>query len=100
MRRFGKSTNQIRVRIGESFVVELPVAATGGYAWQLTHAPETAQLSDERIRPAGAAIGGSSIQEFEFVATRAGEGMLVMACKRPWEATVSDRLEVNIVAER
>jgi predicted secreted protein len=100
MRRYGKSTTQIRARIGESFMVELPVLATGGYAWQLTHEPETATLSDERIRPTGAAIGGSSIQEFEFVATRAGEGTLVIVCKRPWETTVSDRLEVKIVAER
>jgi predicted secreted protein len=99
MRKYGKSTTEIRVRVGESFVVELPVRATGGYAWQLARVPETARLSDERIRSAGAAIGGSSIQEFEFVATRAGEATLAMDCKRPWETTVSDRHEVKIVAE-
>ena len=100
MRRYGKSTTQIRAGIGESFVLELPALATGGYTWQLTRKPETAVLSDERIRPAGATIGASSIQEFEFVATRAGEGMLVMAYKRPWETTVSELLEVKIVAGR
>jgi hypothetical protein len=43
--------------------------------------------------------GGSCIQEFEFVATRAGEGTLAMHCKREWETTVIDRLEVKVVAE-
>ena len=100
MRRYGKSTTEMRARIEESFVLELPARATGGYTWQLARAPETAALSDERIRPAGAALGAPSIQEFEFVATRAGESLLVMACRRPWETTVSEQLEVKIVAER
>lgn len=100
MRRYGRSTTQIRARIGESFVLELPALATGGFTWLITRKPETATLSDERIRPAGATIGAASVQEFEFVVARAGEGLLVVAYKRPWETKVSEQLEVKIVAER
>ncbi|MCL4800164.1 MAG: protease inhibitor I42 family protein [Burkholderiales bacterium] len=100
MRRYGKGTTQIRAKVGESFVVELPALATGGYAWQVARTPETAVLGEVRTRPAGAAVGASSIQEFEFVATRPGEGLLVMVYGRPWEKTVSERLEVTIAAER
>jgi predicted secreted protein len=99
MRRYGKSTTHIRAKIGESFVVELRALATSGYTWRVIREPGVAVLSDERIRSAGSAIGAPSIQEFEFVATRAGEGMLVMVYKRPWERTASEQLEVSVVAE-
>lgn len=100
MRRYGKSTTQIQARIGESFVVALPVLAAAGYAWEITREPGTARLTGTRMRPGGPAIGGASVQELEFVATHAGEGTLVVTCKRPWETTVTDRLEVKIVADR
>ena len=97
MRRYGAGTTHIRARVGESFVLELPVRATSGYAWQVVRAPDVAALMDARIRPAGSARGAASVQEFEFAATREGESALVMACKRPWEATVSEQLELNVV---
>lgn len=98
MQRYGRTTTRIQARIGESFVVALPVLATAGYEWQVARAPETARLSDTRTHPGGPATGGPSVQEFEFVATRAGEGRLVLACRRPWETAVTDRVEVTIVA--
>jgi predicted secreted protein len=98
MQRYGRSTTRIEARIGEPFVIELPVLATAGYEWQLARAPESARLNDARTRPGGPATGGPSVQEFEFVATHAGEGLLVLACSRPWETAVTDRFEVTIVA--
>jgi predicted secreted protein len=97
--RYGKGTQQIKVRIGDAFVVELPVRATAGYAWEVTRQPETVRLEDKRIGPASAAIGGSAIQEFEFAAISPGEETLMLTCKRPWEATVVDRLEVKVTTE-
>jgi predicted secreted protein len=100
MQRYGRSTTRIEARIGETFVVELPVLATAGYEWQLVRAPESARLNDARTRPGGPATGGPSVQAFEFVAAHAGEGLLVLECRRPWETAVSDRVEVAIVAAR
>ena len=99
MRKFGKGTTQIRVKVGDSFVLELPAAATGGYTWQLTHVPSVAVLSVERLRAAEPGAGASSIQEFEFVATRAGADILSMEYKRSWEAAAGEQLEVSIVVE-
>lgn len=98
MQRYGRYTTRIEARVGESFALELPVLATAGYAWQIVRAPEIARLNDARTRPGGPATGGASVQDFEFIATHAGEGTLVFACSRPWETTVTERLEVTIVA--
>lgn len=100
MQRYGRHTTRIEARVGEPFVVELPVLATAGYEWQVTRAPEIARLREARTRPGAPATGGASIQELEFVATNAGKGVLVLACRRPWETAVSDRVEVTIVAAR
>ena len=99
MRKFGKDATRIQIRVGESFVLELPAAATAGFEWLLERGPEVAVLSQERIRPAGPGIGASSIQEFEFAATRAGTSTLLMEYKRPWEAEEGERLEIEIVVK-
>lgn len=89
----------MRAKVGTSFVLELPALATAGYTWQVGRQPEVAALTEARIRPSGTALGAPSIQEFEFLATRPGESRLVLDYKRPWEATVSERLELDIVVE-
>lgn len=100
MRKYGASTTHIRADVGESFVLELPALATGGYTWQMTRKPNIATLSGERTRPGGPVMGSRSIQEFEFVATRAGKDTLLMVYKRPWETTVTDQLEVGLVVRQ
>lgn len=100
MQRYGRSATRIRARVGEAFVLELPVRATAGYEWRVVRAPETARVSGARIRPGGTALGASAIQEFDLVATLPGAGTLVVACKRPWETAAGERLELTIVVER
>jgi len=99
MRTYGKDTRRIQVRAGERFVLELPARATGGFTWLLTREPTVAALSQERIRPGGPGIGASSIQEFEFEATRAGASTLQLEYKRPWETVQGERLEIELVVE-
>lgn len=97
MRKYGKDTTRIQVKVAERFVLELPALATGGFTWMLNGHPEVAVLRQERIRAGGPGIGASSIQEFEFVATRAGASTLLMEYKRPWENVEGERLEIEIV---
>ena len=99
MQTFGKDTTRIRVRAGEGFIVELPAAATAGFTWRVVEAPAIATLTQERIRPGGPGLGASSVQEFEFTATRAGASTLSMEYKRPWENVPGERLEIDIVVE-
>jgi predicted secreted protein len=100
MRKYGKTTRRIQVRVGESFAVELPAFATGGFTWLLNQQPEVVVLTQERIRPGGPGIGASSVQEFEFAAMRAGAGTLLMEYKRLWENVARERLEIEILVEQ
>lgn len=97
--RYDRHATQIRARPGESFVLELPVRATGGYRWQVTRVPAVAVLQEERIRPGGPALGATSIQEFVFVATGVGAGVLVIEHRRSWEPSASEQLDLNIIVE-
>ncbi|MGH2571078.1 MAG: protease inhibitor I42 family protein [bacterium] len=99
MRRYGKTGGHIRARIGETFALELPSRPTAGYVWEVSRAPEVAVLKEERMRPGGAAAGATSVQEFEFTAAHAGEGVLVVEYKRPWERTARERIEWIVVVE-
>jgi predicted secreted protein len=99
MRKYGKNTTCIQVRVGERFVLALPAVATGGFTWLLNREAEVAVLTQNRIRPGGPGIGGSSVQEFEFAGMHAGVSTLVLEYKRPWENVKGERLEVKIVVE-
>jgi predicted secreted protein len=99
MRRYGKGTTDIRARVGETFVLELPAVETGGYTWRVMRQPGVAALREERVRPAGRTIGGGSVQEFEFTVTHAGEDVLGMVYGRSWEQTPVEQLQVRVVAD-
>jgi predicted secreted protein len=99
MQRYDRSARRIRVAVGESFVLELRALATAGYTWRVAQVPGVVSLTAERVRPAGPATGSPSVHEFEFTATRRGEGPLVMVYQRAWEDTAAERLEITVVAE-
>jgi predicted secreted protein len=99
MRKYGKNTTRIQVRVGERFVLKLPALATAGFTWLLNREPKVAVLTQERIRPGGPGSGASSVQEFEFAAMRAGVSTLLVEYKRPWENVAGERLEIEIVVE-
>jgi len=99
LRTYGKDTTRIHVRVGERFVLELGAAATAGFTWMLRQESEVAVLGEERIRPGGPRLGASSIQEFEFTATRVGTSPLLLEYKRPWEGGDGKRLTIEVVVE-
>lgn len=80
-------------------MLELPAAATAGFTWMLRRESEVAVLGEERIRPGGPLLGASSIQEFEFTATRSGTSPLVMEYKRSWESGEGKQLAIAVVVE-
>jgi predicted secreted protein len=95
--RFDRDSTEVRVARGTSFVVELRAHATAGYTWRIAQAPDVAELRGERTRPGGAALGASSVQEFEFDAINEGSGTLVVELKRPWEPTPVEVLVLTVV---
>jgi predicted secreted protein len=94
--RYGRDASEIRVQVGVSFVLELSAIATAGYEWQLSQVPDVVVLSAERIKQAGPQKGAPATQEFEFLATRPGEGRLKLEYKRSWESKVTDRFELAV----
>jgi predicted secreted protein len=95
--RYGRNTSEVRVHLDASFVLELPVHATGGYTWRVAQDPGVAILRNERVMPAGSAHGGPSMQVFEFKATNPGSGELIMELKRPWESSPTETLMLTVV---
>ena len=73
--------------------------ATAGFKWVLKRESDVAVLSEEGIDRASPAVGGSSIQRFEFAAARGGTTTLVMEYKQPWEAETTERLEIEVEVE-
>jgi len=100
MRKYGKNTKRIHIRVGECFMLELSAFATGGFTWVLNRETDVAVLTEERIRPGGPGVGASSVQEFEFAAVHVGASALLFEYKRPWEDVTGERLEVEIVVEQ
>ena len=94
---YGRDTSEVRVHLGASFVLDLPARATGGYTWQVEQEPGVAVLRSERVVSAGSALGGPSMQEFEFMATHPGSGTLIMQLKRQWESTVIETLRLTVI---
>lgn len=98
MRVFGKDVGSIRVSPGETFALELPAMATAGFLWVCQALPPVLEKTGDSIAPAGAAVGSSSVQRFEFRAVRPGKGVLEIAYGQPWaeaEATTAFTVEVR-----
>ncbi len=99
MRQYGKDTKRILVRAGQRFALELPAMATAGFRWVLKQESDVTVPISEGIARAGPGVGGSSIQRFEFAASRPGTATLVMEYKQPWEAETADRIEIEVEVE-
>lgn len=97
--RYDKSVREIRAWTGGTFLLELPARPTSGYVWSIVRDPGITHLAEERMQPVSAAAGAPAIQQFQFLATRAGDAKLVLEYRRPWESTPLERLEVNVIVE-
>jgi inhibitor of cysteine peptidase len=81
----------IAVPVGGQFAVELVGVPTAGYLWQVDAKP--AFLSDPQERTGATTtaqsqpgfVGGNHWEVFVFTANAAGEGLLKLGQRRPWE---------------
>lgn len=79
----------LSLNVGQTLIVALPSNPATGYRWQLQEAsaellkslgPEVFSTQDNSL------IGGDGISTWRFVAQEAGNGQLLLAYQRPWEA--------------
>ena len=59
-----------------------------GVTWQAPAAPAGCRLTTADSQPAGAGVGGPTLQRFVLTCDQPGERQLRFELKRPWEAEV------------
>lgn len=94
----------LSLNVGQTLIVSLPSNPATGYRWQLREAssellkslgPEVFSTQDSNL------IGGEGLSTWRFMALEAGQGQLLLAYQRPWEADAEPtdlfdcRIEVN-----
>ncbi|MDQ3822602.1 MAG: protease inhibitor I42 family protein [Actinomycetota bacterium] len=87
---------RIRATTAQPFEVDLDAVPTAGYVWSVEDLPGELSLVDDRVRPAGEAIGGSAKQTLVFRASSPGKYLVPLRYGRPWEAEPEQRLVVEI----
>ncbi len=83
---------ELRLRVGESFSVDLREQAMGGFRWVLGESGGSATtLAEERTVP-GAGVGAPNQHIWEFTAARPGVERLVWNYGRAWEPAAAKRV--------
>jgi predicted secreted protein len=79
--------NEITVKAGATFTVELESNATTGYAWQPVVTPTGALVEGERqyLDPGTGTPGAGGWERFRFTAPSAGSATITFEYRRPWE---------------
>lgn len=84
------SGQRVSLRVRQETVVQLPSNPSTGYAWVLRDSARTVlelvgAPTFESKPTAPNIVGGGSVAEWHFRATRPGEATLLLEYRRPWE---------------
>lgn len=79
--------NQVAVKAGETFTIELESNATTGYAWSAVVAPTGSLVEGEHqyLQPSTTAVGAGGWEWFRYTASAAGTATITFEYRRPWE---------------
>ncbi|MFZ5616507.1 MAG: protease inhibitor I42 family protein [Pseudomonadota bacterium] len=89
----------VTVKVGTTFAVELVGIPTAGYLWAVAKAPPFIEAAGEYGGPTSSAqlepgfSGGRHWEAFLFNVTAAGEGVLRFEQRRPWEDATEPPIE-------
>ncbi len=85
--------------MGDTGKVPLERYATAGCAWQIVQVPPgIANVSVVPRAGAGRAPGAATLETLRLRATAPGQHEVVLALRRPWEATALWEIWVNVRA--
>ncbi|WP_406224106.1 protease inhibitor I42 family protein [Streptomyces canus] len=89
--------SEIHVSPGDEVVVRLPQNATTGYLWSVQRVDGIAEVIGNEYEVSGQPLPGAGGQQVVRIrAAAAGEGLVRLVLKRPWESAVQDRCDVRI----
>jgi predicted secreted protein len=95
--RVSQRDSDVRVSLGDELVVRLPENATTGYGWSVHRVEGCLEVTGDEYEVAGQLLPGSGGTRVVRVRpTAAGDGLLEMELKRPWESDVADRFSVRV----
>ncbi len=86
-----EDSQNVTVKVGTKIAVELVGVPTAGYMWKVTEKPAFLEPTGEYGGPTSSAqlepgfAGGNHWEAFLFNVTAAGEGVLRLEQRRPWE---------------
>ncbi len=77
----------VRLVVGEQLEVAVAENATTGFAWRAdTDASAVVQIVDNRFEAPGTnAVGAAGVRRLVVAAREAGEAVLTLELRRPWE---------------
>ncbi len=93
-------TDEVRVRVGETFTLRLPAVPTAGYVWSAEH--DAAALDLVRggdVEAAGDAPGAGGEVVFAFGGRAPGATVLTLRYARPWESEPLEERRVRVIVE-
>ena len=89
----------ITIRLGDDFVIALESNPTTGYAWEAHFDGSMLRLVDREFSSYGPGVGAGGIERFRLKALIAGDTLLSLIYKRPWESSAAEdivfRVHVN-----
>jgi inhibitor of cysteine peptidase len=88
---YTQSGEQVTVKVGDEFTIELASTPSTGYSWQLAQDPgDQVRLVDHDYEAEEDAQPGSSgVQRFVFESMEVGTTQLTFSYVRPWETGVA-----------
>jgi inhibitor of cysteine peptidase len=92
------ATQELEVKLGSQFVIELPSNRTTGYGWEAHYDETLLELSASKYECSSERPGSGGTESFIFKASREGRALIRMLYKRPWEETTAREIlyEVTI----
>ncbi|WP_406492295.1 protease inhibitor I42 family protein [Streptomyces sp. NBC_00846] len=95
--RVSPRDSEVHVSLGDEVVVQLPENATTGYLWSVQRVDDGLEVTGNEYEAPGQPLPGAGGKRVVRVRpTAAGEGLVQLVLKRPWEDDVQDRLSVRI----
>lgn len=97
---YGKNNDEIKMKVGEIFSVELESNPTTGYQWEESFDEKKVKLVDKNFDLPSRAIGAAGKETFTFEALSEGTSTIRLDYKRGWESDSIEKIEIKLQSHK